>query len=52
MYIGESKEKLHYVLLCEQRLQILVLLDHFASQWDLTFLISLKNLEKENSKFF
>lgn len=49
--IGESKGKLHYVLLSDDGLQLWVLVDHFESQWDLTFSVPLDELERENSEF-
>ncbi|KAM3381419.1 F-box protein like [Capsicum galapagoense] len=48
MCMGEAEGKLTYVLISEHGLQLWVLKDHFTSQWDLTFTISLELLEKEN----
>ncbi|XP_027125604.1 F-box protein At5g49610-like [Coffea arabica] len=49
--IGESKGKLHCVLLSEYGLQLWALEDFFTSQWNLTCSVSLDKLEEENSQF-
>lgn len=49
--IGASDGKLHCVLLSEDGIQLWVLLDHFDSIWDLTFSLSLDDLENENPEF-
>lgn len=49
--IGESDGHLHYVLLCEQGLQLWVLEDHFASRWELKCSIELDKWEEENPQF-
>ncbi|OIS97432.1 f-box protein [Nicotiana attenuata] len=51
MCLGEAEGRLHYVLICEHGLQLWVLEDRFTSQWDLTYTISLKELENENNKY-
>lgn len=51
MCIGASSGKLHCVLLSEDGIQLWVLLDHFDSLWDLTFSISLDDMENENPEF-
>ncbi|XP_070053480.1 putative F-box protein At1g32420 isoform X2 [Nicotiana tomentosiformis] len=51
MCLGEAEGKLHYVLICEHGLQLWVLEDRFTSQWDLTFTISLEELENVNNKY-
>lgn len=48
MCIGESEGKLHYVLVSEHGLQIWVLKDWFASQWELKLSVTLDKLEEEN----
>lgn len=52
MCIGESEAKLYYVIISEDGLQLWVLEDYFASQWELKITISLDELEKENPKVF
>ncbi|CAK9185568.1 unnamed protein product [Ilex paraguariensis] len=52
MCIGESEGRLHYVLISEDGLQLWVLEDHFASQWEFRYSISLEKLEEENSQYF
>ncbi|KAK6123631.1 hypothetical protein DH2020_042630 [Rehmannia glutinosa] len=49
MCIGEWQGEVCYVIISEDGLQLWVLEDHFASQWELRISISLENLEKENS---
>ncbi|KAK3026907.1 hypothetical protein RJ639_041091 [Escallonia herrerae] len=51
MCIGESEGRLHYVLISEAGLQLWVLQDHFASQWELMFSIALDKFEEENPEF-
>ncbi|XP_073040188.1 F-box protein At5g49610-like [Primulina eburnea] len=50
MCIGESQDKLYYVIISEDGLQLWVLEDHFTSQWNLKCFTSLEELEKKNSK--
>ncbi|KAH6815870.1 hypothetical protein C2S51_020690 [Perilla frutescens var. frutescens] len=49
MCIGESEGKLCYVIISEHGLQLWILKDQFAAQWDLKFYASLDELERENS---
>lgn len=52
MCIGESKGKIHCVLLSEDGFQLWVLKNQFESLWDKTFAISLDELEEEISEIF
>ncbi|PIN17515.1 hypothetical protein CDL12_09826 [Handroanthus impetiginosus] len=47
--IGESLGKLCYVVISEYGLQLWVLEDYFASEWELKISLSLQDWEKENS---
>ncbi|KAI3454299.1 hypothetical protein Pfo_010962 [Paulownia fortunei] len=49
MCIGDSHSRLYYVIISEDGLQLWVLEDHFASQWELQISISLDEFENENS---
>lgn len=52
MCIGESKGKIHCVLLSEDGFQLWVLKNQFESLWDKTFAVSLDELEEEISEIF
>lgn len=49
MCIGESEGRLHYVVISEHGLQLWILEDQFAAEWDLKLCASLEELERENS---
>ncbi|XP_057804117.1 F-box protein At5g49610-like [Salvia miltiorrhiza] len=48
MCIGESQDKLCYVIISEHGMQLWILEDQFAPKWDLKFHASLDELEGEN----
>lgn len=52
MCIGESENRLHYVVVSEYGLQIWVLEDLFESVWALKYSVELETLELENSQSF
>lgn len=51
MCIGESEGRVYYVVISEHGVQLWILEDQFAAEWDLKVCVSLEELESQNSEF-